>query len=73
MHLGLARPLLPTWRALDPGEKSHAGVHTPIGRASVLNVALRACKKIPARSEGAFGRVWKGAGVPIAGSEASST
>ena len=34
---------------------------------------LRACEKIPARSEGASGRVWQGAGVPIAGSVASST
>ncbi len=33
---------------------------------------LRACEKIPARSEGASGRVWQGAGVPIAGSVASS-
>ncbi len=33
---------------------------------------LRACEKIPARSEGASGRVWQGAEVPIAGSLASS-
>ncbi len=35
--------------------------------------AVRACEKIPARSEGASVRVWQGAGVPISGSVASST
>ena len=34
--------------------------------------SLIACEKIPARSEGAAGRVRQGAGVPISGSVASS-
>ncbi len=50
-------------------------IHPTLGKFDTNAVVylLRACEKIPARSEGASGRVWQGAGVPIAGSVASST